>query len=249
MKKLIALLLIVSILVVFYYYYNMKSCYQSEDEVYLLELSKKKLIPQDHISYLQKLKSEGFEPKVIYDIGACVLHWTKEAEQIWPDAKIIVFDAMDITEFLYKDYDHFNGVLSDVDGRMVDFTEDTKLPGGNSYYRENENQNNSEYLRNAKTIKKTAYTLDSVVKDKKFPLPDFIKIDVHGAEVDVLRGATDSLKNVQRMVIELQEVDYNKGAPKVSESLPFIESLGFTCTDPKFCNNGSDADYGFVRVP
>jgi len=51
------------------------------------------VIPEDHIKYLKSLKANGFEPRVIYDIGSCILHWSKEARKIWPDAKIIAFDA------------------------------------------------------------------------------------------------------------------------------------------------------------
>ena len=41
-------------------------------------------------NFLKKLGSV-FEPKVIYDIGANVLNWTKEAKQIWNSSEIIVF--------------------------------------------------------------------------------------------------------------------------------------------------------------
>jgi hypothetical protein len=37
-----------------------------------------------------------------------------------------------------------------------------------------------------------------------------------------------------------------EGAPLVGETLPFIESLGFKCVAPRFSDNGSDADYGFI---
>ena len=50
-------------------------------------------LPVDHINFLKKLGSE-FRPKVIYDIGANVLNWTKEAKQIWNSSEIIVFDAV-----------------------------------------------------------------------------------------------------------------------------------------------------------
>jgi len=68
----------------------------------LRELGSQRLIPRSHVDYLAKLKGSGVEPKVIYDIGACVLHWTNEASRIWPEAEIVAFEAMDSTEFLYQ---------------------------------------------------------------------------------------------------------------------------------------------------
>jgi hypothetical protein len=67
---------------------------------HLLNISKKRELPVNHIDYLYKLKREGFEPKVIYDIGSCVLHWSTITKEIWLDAKIILFDAFEPAEFL-----------------------------------------------------------------------------------------------------------------------------------------------------
>ena len=209
------------------------------------ELSVKKSIPSNHVNYLRKLKSEGFEPKVIYGIGSCVLHWHNEAKEIWPNAEIICFEALDALEFLYEERNVKRSmtVLSDMDNKELKFYVNYRLITGNSYYKEN---NDIFYPEDMYEIKK-AMTLDTIVKQNDFPLPDLIKIDVQGAEIDILNGALNTIKHAERMVIELQSDDYNRGAPKVSESLPYIESLGFTCTDPLFQNNGADGDYGFVR--
>ena len=103
---------------------------------FLYNLSNQQLIPTDHVNYLIKLKNDGFEPKVIYDIGSCVLHWTKIAKKLWPNAKIILFDAFQPAEFLYSGYDYHIGVLSNVDNNIVKFYQNDYHPGGNSYYRE-----------------------------------------------------------------------------------------------------------------
>lgn len=95
-------------------------------------------IPKEHIDYLIKMKESGVNPKVIYDIGANVLHWAKIASQIWPEAEIYVFDAFAQFENLYKKnkYKYFVGCLSDVDNKTVKFYQNEIYHGGNSYYRE-----------------------------------------------------------------------------------------------------------------
>ena len=90
-------------------------------------------------------------------------------------------------------------------------------------------------------------TLDTVVREKGFPKPDLVKIDVQGAEKDVLAGAVDTFSETRHMIIEMQHQQYNLGAPMVGETRPYIESLGWTCVAPLFCNNGPDGDYHFVR--
>ena len=55
-------------------------------------------MPINHHNYLIQLKNKyNFSPKTIYDIGACVLHWTQSAEQVWPESEIVLFDATDKT--------------------------------------------------------------------------------------------------------------------------------------------------------
>lgn len=213
---------------------------------HLRELSMSQGLPKDHISYLHELKRGGFDPAVIYDIGSCVLHWTNVAQSIWPNAHIILFDAFAPAQFLYTKHDHFIGVLSDVDGKMVRFYQNDRMPGGNSYYRE-VGCPSGDFFPVNNYIEKTTRSLDSIVREMNFPPPDLVKVDVQGAEADVIKGGNSTILHAEKLIVEMQHTEYNSGAPLVYETLPFIEALGFKCTHPKFCNNGFDADYGFSR--
>lgn len=215
---------------------------------HLREISLNRCIPHNHVQYLWDLKKSGFEPKVIYDIGACVLHWYTEAKMVWPDAQVVVFDAMDNVEFLYneKNIPHHMGVLSDEDGKEVKFYQNDTHPGGNSYYREIGCEN-GKYFPVEKYIVKTTHRLDTVVERMGLPLPDLIKIDVQGAEMDILRGAPNTLAHATELIVELQNTQYNEGALLAHESLPLIEAMGWKCVAPLFQNNGPDGDYGFSK--
>lgn len=224
----------------------------SEHTPYYRNLHSSISIPNDHIEYLIKIT---YKPQVIYDIGSAALHWTKEAKKVWPNAKYYAFEAvLDVEEF-YKEYgvDYALGVFSDVDNKEVTFYEHPVYLGGNSYYREN-----TKYSPAAETIynddsgkTRLTSTIDSIVKSRNFELPDFVKIDVQGAELDILRGMTNTLMNVKHLIVELQHVEYNLGAKQVTQSMPFIESLGFKLVKSSdnlyFCGNGPDADYHFIR--
>uniref|UniRef100_A0A6C0HXG9 Methyltransferase FkbM domain-containing protein n=1 Tax=viral metagenome TaxID=1070528 RepID=A0A6C0HXG9_9ZZZZ len=203
--------------------------------------------PTDHIAYLKRLKESGFEPKVIYDIGSCILHWTKEAKKLWPDATFILFDAFEYAEFLYEGYDYHIGVLSDEE-KEVDFYQNEYFPGGNSYYREIGSPTPDYHFPKNNSIRKRTFMLDKVVKERGFPLPDFIKIDVQGSEMDILKGGLETVKHATRLIVELQHMEYNEGAMQASESVPMIEGMGFRCVDPMFTNAGPDGDYGFINT-
>lgn len=209
-------------------------------------LSKKREIPERHVNYLINLKKDGFEPKVIYDIGCCVLHWTNEALRLWPDATYVLFDANDNTSFLYEPYLHYTGVLSDVDNNIVKFYQNDIHPGGNSYYREVYHGDHN--FPPNRYIEKTTRTLDSVVAEFNFPKPDLVKMDVQGSEADIIKGGLNTIKNAKHLIVEMQHVIYNENAPLCDVTLPFIESCGFKCIAPLFQNNGCDGDYGFIRL-
>jgi FkbM family methyltransferase len=217
-------------------------------EEHLLNMKNNTSIPQDHIDYLYKLKSNGFEPNVIYDIGCCVLQWTSVAQTLWPNAKIILFDAFTKAEFLYKDYDYFLGVLSNNDNNIVNFYQNDYYPTGNSYYKEIGHSCSSKLFNENNISARTTYKLDTIVDIYNFPYPDLVKIDVQGCEKDVIQGGTNTLKDTTHLIVELQSVQYNLNAPLVNETLPFIENIGFKCISPLFCNNGPDGDYDFINV-
>lgn len=216
----------------------------------LRDLGNQRLLPKAHLDYLLSLNEKGIKPQVIYDIGSCVLHWTNEAQRIWPDAKYVVFEGMDAVEFLYKErnLDYNIGLLGAEDGREVDFYCNEYHPGGNSYYKENDtlNPGSAEYFGEFNRRRLKTVTLDTAVKYHGFPPPDFIKMDVQGAELDILKGAAETLKTVKYVILECQRVEYNKGAPLYQTVIDYMDSLGFDCQG-LFCDNGPDGDYFFIR--
>lgn len=221
------------------------------------EISRQRLLPQKHIDYLRALKdAEGFEPKVIYDIGACVMHWTNEAERIWPQASFVLFEAMEAVEFIFQRaprHQYVLGVLSDRDGRELSFFQNELFPGGNSYYRENDalSPMARTIFGEGARVQRIARTLDSLVAERGFAQPDLIKIDVQGAELDVLKGAVNTLAGCRHLILELQQVEYNKGAPLRDVVIDHLASVGFRLVTPLFCDNGPDGDYHFenTRLP
>lgn len=208
-------------------------------------------MPEKHISYLDNMSTvQKINPLVIYDIGASVLHWMNNAKKVWPSSRYIAFEAMEASEFLFKEnnVEYFCGVLSDTSGKEVDFFENVLYPGGNSYYRENAEVNPSASVVFSDEHKRKAITtsLDDAVRMMNFPLPDLIKMDIQGAEMDVLKGATETLKTCNNLILEIQHTNYNKGAPMKDEVISYVNSIGFRM-HRQITETEYDADYHFVR--
>jgi len=203
------------------------------------------LLPHAHRDFLDKMRVDyNFVPEVCYDIGSAVLHWTRHAERVWPETKVYLFDAFSPVEAFYSKYEYTMGVLSCVDDMEVRFYQNDFYFGGNSYYRELAFDDGKFFPETNYIVKKTR-SLDSIVKEKNYRYPDLIKIDVQGAELDVLKGATDVLQKAEYLIVELQHVAYNKDAPLANVTIDYLKSIGWECIAEKFSDNGPDADYCF----
>ena len=206
------------------------------------------LLPRDHLNFLDNVLCKKFniQPQVIYDIGSCVLHWERWAKQIWPDAKIYVFDAFSPLEELYKKVGvNYNMCcLSNVNDLSVKFYQNDVLFGGNSVFKE---KNDNVFPPENYIVKKTI-TLDTLIESKNIPYPDLIKMDIQGCELNALKGARHVLRCCSYLILELQEVEYNENAPQKDAVIEYLKTIGFVLFSEKFSKNPSDADYCFVNV-
>jgi hypothetical protein len=124
---------------------------------------------------------------------------------------------------------------------LIDFYENTEHPGGNSYYKET-----TGAFTDAHKSKRMTMPLDTIAKQNNWQKPDLIKIDVQGAEVDVLKGAKNTLMKCKDIILEAQHVNYNEGAPKFDEVKAYLESIGFTLKG-QIVKHEVDGDYHFTR--
>lgn len=196
------------------------------------------LLPAETVKYLETL---SIQPKVVYDIGSCVLHWERHAKRIWPNADIYLFEANRDVKKLYDKHNkrYYLGVLTDSDNKTISFYKNPMNLGGDSYYKEN----TSHYNENHK-ITEIGYSLDTIVKQNNWPLPDLLKLDVQGAELDILKGASTCLQHCTDVILEAQTADYNIGAPKQHEVIEYMKSIGFELIS-SFSVSSVDGDYHF----
>jgi hypothetical protein len=110
--------------------------------------------------------------------------------------------------------------------REVIFWTNREDPGstGNSIYKENSQHYSKD---SAIGVIVNAIPLDKL---ELFGY-DFIKIDVQGAELDVLKGAAKTLESVSHILLESSIKQYNIGAPRYFEVGQYLDSIGFELID------------------
>ena len=180
------------------------------------------------VNALQKLKSFGFEPKNILDIGANKGKWTLEIKKkVFSKAEYTLIEAIDYEELekLSVKHDNINykNILLDEIEHLVTWYE--KRNTGDSIFKEN-----TGYFDDCKEIKRSATTLDLVFnKNEVFEL---IKIDCQGAEIPILKGGNILVQKSSVIILEVPFMgEYNIGAPNFYEHINYMENIGYRVFD------------------
>ena len=191
---------------------------------------KRKATKLSHRNALNRLKAQGFAPATVYDIGAYRGGWTRLAAQVFPDAKFILFEANadNAAHLRAAGLTHYTVALAAEDGEKALFLPRQGDATGTSLYREN----SAHYGNDNLVVRKVATArLDTLVAAQRLPAAALIKIDVQGAELDVIAGAKTALAHCQALIVELSLASYNKDAPLIAETMPAIARHGFRCID------------------
>lgn len=168
---------------------------------------------------LQRAISNGMKCDVIYDIGACSGQFSRYIRSIVPSSNFYLFEA-NIAYFPQLIEPNFNSyivTLSNEDDKEVDFW--VGLNTGDSYYKETTTIYDD---KGSKKMKCT--TLDTMIREKNLPIPNFVKIDTQGSELDILSAAKSFMGKTEMILCECPIIEYNTGAPKMSEYLDFFKS-------------------------
>ncbi len=176
---------------------------------------------------LTELIKKGVNIDVIYDIGAYRAEWSKNLSKTSLKKKnFILFEANQANEKYLKssNFKYFIGVLSDVKKKVNFYSR--KLTG-DSYYREQSERYDQNYIPEIITTK----TLDEIVKEEKLELPNFIKIDTQGSEIDILKGANKTITNCDLIYLETPIIEYNLNSPSLNEYIAYLKSINFVPLD------------------
>ena len=188
----------------------------------LLRPAKQRLSHRKRLGYL---KASGFEIRRALDLGAFEGKWTKLLREVYPSAQVVMVDANTDKERLLRALgDCRIAVLGDADGREVDYYKclDGDAGTGNGIYRENTAFSFAAEKRKCVTLSTLLGSPEGF---------DLIKMDVQGAELDVIRGGLPIVINSRYLLLELQTHNYNLGAPHFEEVVAFLHGHGFGVVD------------------
>jgi FkbM family methyltransferase len=179
----------------------------------------------------EKLKTafDKVNPTTCLDIGANTGQFATEWRKIFPACKITSIEPNPYCEKGLKKLgvEYFQYGISDKIGELELILPKAKSNSkGASFYKEINfnNLSDEEILK----IKVPVTTLDTLFPDNMF---DVIKIDVQGAELDVINGGTSTLLKSSYVIIEVSLIPYNEGAPLADVIVRRMEDFNFFIQD------------------
>ena len=184
-------------------------------------------------STLKYLRGWGCRPRRAIDVGAYVGSWTYLFRHIFPESRVLMVEPQHhlapylsgIVERSQGMVGHVEALLGSQDDRDVQFVE---METGSSVFEEE-----SPYTRSY--VSRKLQTLDRLAGNQPdfFP-PDFLKLDVQGYELEVLKGFSKGISSVEFILMEASLVPINRGCPTIAEVIRFMDEQGFCLFD--FCS-------------
>lgn len=170
------------------------------------------------------LQCRGFDPKYVIDIGANKGEWAVPFRSIFPTTNIYSIEANPLcqSELAYRGCTFVIALLGKTTGDAKKFYISSQRPHdtGASMYKE------IQYTQEeTKVIEMVTTRLDDLVLTPS--AIDLIKVDVQGAELDVLEGALQTLAKTSFVLLEISLVPYNEGAPLLPEVVAWMDQHNF----------------------
>ncbi|MCB9421118.1 MAG: FkbM family methyltransferase [Ardenticatenaceae bacterium] len=179
--------------------------------------------------FLAQLQQRGLHPKTILDVGANYGAWSHLAHSVFRDAAFYLIEPqIEMKPFLDRFCTAVPGArwfwagAGAADGELVlttwgDFAGSSFLPG---------QEMTADNQRRVPVI-----AIDSLIERGEMPLPDLIKIDVQGFEMEVLHGAQSCFGQTEMFILEVSFFKTHSDRPVFLDIVNFMDAQGYVVYD------------------
>lgn len=181
---------------------------------------------------LRQIHDMGFVPATVIDVGAAMGMFTRTCHSVFPDARYLLIEPLE--EYLPS----LTQITREIRQTRVEPAAATAGGGsatlnvhpdilGSSLYREIEEGSDV----NGAPRQVRAIRLDQWVEEQGGISPYLIKIDVQGAELDVLEGGQATLADTDVVILEVSLFRFFQHGPVFHEVLDYMKARGFVPYD------------------
>jgi FkbM family methyltransferase len=173
-----------------------------------------------------------FTPATIVDVGASDGRWSRMAREVWPDARLLLFEPnpvfRDALDVLARDGAVVARALACA---QVNAEKAVRMNFEKPYQGVYE-LDDSMHAGSGEAVTAALTTIDHEVALAGLPGPFLVKLDAHGREHDILAGAAETLRSAGGLVIEIYTWAQGPNSMRAAELIPVIEMAhGFLPSD------------------
>lgn len=175
----------------------------------------------------RRLHRMGFKPGGIIDIGAHRGDWTREIRDIFDAPTLMIEARNEELQYLAQtslDVPRTSYVIALLGSQSCQAVKFALAATGSSMFEE---QSNAPRSYQEIPMRR----LDDILDGQMVKPPFFLKLDVQGAELEVLRGGASTLRDSELVQLEVPLLAYNKGAPTCVDVINFMDAADFTPFD------------------
>lgn len=212
----------------------------------------------DMKAFLEDIKARGLDPRAVLDVGVWRAEWSQMAASVFPDAEFYLVEPLNEHPELVEQFlnahpkAHFFQVAA---GAIAETRDIRRHPhsqfSGSSFYIPDVG---GPDMGDALPV--PVVLLDDLVASHRVAcVPDLVKLDVQGFELEVLRGATSFLGATEVFILEVSLLAmHGAEAPLLAEVIGFMEERNYVAYDlPGFHRRPRDGvlaqvDIAFVKA-
>ena len=193
-----------------------------------LSIPTNKAFPDRMSAGLQRTQLWDIQPHTVFDVGAAAGTWTKNALKYWPNANYVLFELLsereeNLTQLKNSFPNTKINVLHKLVGeksQTVAFNVSDDLDGRGVYAQDN-----------AQAREVESVSIDETVQMLNCKAPYAIKLDTHGYEIPILKGAAQTLQQTELLIIEVYGFYVSPTAILFWELCQYLDQLGFRPID------------------
>ena len=184
------------------------------------------------LGVLRQARAQGFVPATVIDVGAAFGWFANECHGVFPEAEYLLVEPLEeygphLDAFVGAHPSKVELVKAAAAARPGELTIHVHPDlMGSSLYLEEEVANVNGVPRTVKTV-----TLDDLADERKLRPPFLLKVDVQGAELDVLSGFEKHLQETEFILLEVSLFQFFEGGPQLHDVVEFMRSRGFVAYD------------------
>jgi FkbM family methyltransferase len=179
---------------------------------------------------LEQVRQQGVNPGSVIDVGAAYGDWSTDCYKVFPDATYLLVEPLEeFADFLKERTSDFKraafipAAATSKGGKLTLHVHKDLV--GSSLFREAETGVNEK----ERTVR--GITVDEIVQEQKAPGPFLLKVDAQGAELNVLAGATETLRHTDIVILEVSFFQFFVNGPQFHEVVNFMKGFGFVVYD------------------